>query len=171
MSDKCANAPIAAAFIQNADGTYSPWPVDAGGNPLVAIASAGVVTFTGAVVTPGNPVATTNGMTNYSLISAADTNLTSLKGTAGRVMLLTATNTSAALKYLKLYNKATAPDLTSDTPIYRLGIPAGATISLPLSFTGLFFSLGIAFAITGSLADDDTTNLALGDVLLNISYL
>jgi hypothetical protein len=65
--------------------------------------------------------------TPFRLISAASTNATSLKGSAGVLFAVYAVNLNAAIRYLKFYNKASAPTVGSDTPVLTLPIPASAT--------------------------------------------
>jgi len=55
--------------------------------------------------------------------SAATTNATSAKASAGEVHVILATNTTATVKYLKLYNKASAPTVGTDTPILTIALP------------------------------------------------
>lgn len=102
--------------------------------------------------------------------SAASTNATSLKASAGRVYAVQAYNSTSTVKYLKLYDKASSPTVGTDTPFKTLALPpvAAAAYDWPV---GLYLGTGIAFALTGSVADSDTTALASGDVLaLNIDY-
>lgn len=117
-----------------------------------------------------NCLATTNGGTNYKLNSAATTNATSLKASAGRIHSLVLTNTSAAIKYFKLYNKATAPTVGTDVPVMVIGVPTLSTVVPVVSDIGMFFSTGIAFATTGLSTDADTTAVAVNDLLINAIY-
>ena len=109
--------------------------------------------------------------TAYNLNSAASTNLQFVKASAGTVYSITATNIAAATKYVKIYNKATAPTLASDTPVLTIPVPAAGTVNIPFGATGHRFGTGIAHAITGAAADTDTTAVALGDVKLAIAYI
>lgn len=104
------------------------------------------------------------------LSAAATTNATSVKASAGKVHKIVATVAAAADKFLKFYNKASAPVVGTDTPVLTLLLPASAkNIIIPLD--GQYFSAGIAYAITGAAPDADTTALAAGDVTtLNITY-
>lgn len=104
--------------------------------------------------------------------AAASTNGTSVKGSAGNVFRIRGYNASAGLKYLKLYNKASAPTVGTDVPVLTLALPATAVFDFDLGGAeGHYFSTGIAYAITGAAADNDTTALTAGDVTaLNITY-
>lgn len=104
--------------------------------------------------------------------AAATTNSTLVKGSAGRVVKLSAYNASASVKFVKLYNKATAPTVGTDTPVITLALPAGQLVNYDLAPFGLQFATGIGFGLTGAVADADTTALVAGDVVgLNILYI
>lgn len=112
------------------------------------------------------------GLTPYMLISAATTNSTSVKASAGTLGSVVATNMHATnIAYLKLYNKASGPTVGSDTPVqvYTLAA-AGGGVALTFP-TGMNFSTGIAFAITGAMADSDTTAVALSQVAVSLGYV
>ena len=121
-----------------------------------------------------NDQASREGWTPYKLISAATTNATSVKASKGVVGMLVAMNKASTPAYVKLYNKASAPTVGTDTPVQVFMIPgntAGAGLSLPVPLTGLKFDTGIAFAITGGIADSDTTAVAANDVVVNLGYV
>lgn len=124
--------------------TVSPWSAGVG---------AGVTVSSLSVNAPGIA----------RIASAATTNATSVKAGSGVLTDIFAANTSAAVRYLKLYNKASAPIVGIDTPIMTLPIPAGGSIAPRIGFA-LGFSSGIAYAITGGIADNDATAVAANDV-------
>lgn len=96
------------------------------------------------------------------IAAAASTNLTSVKAGEAVLHSIHVTNISAAVKFLKIYNKATAPVLASDVPAFTMPLPVGHT---GLIFDeGMGLTLGLAYAITGAVADTDTTALAANDV-------
>ena len=101
--------------------------------------------------------------------AAASTNATSVKATPGDVGKISGFNAAAAKRYLKLYNKASAPTVGTDTPVFTLTLPAGAPFNFDLG--NHYFSTGIAYALTVNGADADTTALTAADVeSLNITY-
>jgi hypothetical protein len=106
-----------------------------------------------------------------SLNSAATTNATSTKASAGAIYEISASNMTAAIKYLKLYNKASAPTVGTDVPVLTIPIPANGFVAVPFGELGKVFATGIAFAITGAQAIADTTALAAGDVQLHGTYI
>lgn len=111
--------------------------------------------------------------TSFRLLSAASTNATSLKASAGTLYFLYAVNLNAAVRYLKLYNKASAPTVGTDTPVATLPIPASATgagFVLPMD-PGMDFSTGIAYAVTTGVADADTGAVAANEIILFGLYI
>lgn len=127
----------------------------------------------GRLKTQAKQVAVTDGGTTPSkTISAASTNATSVKASAGNLYGLHASNINAAVRYLKLYNKASAPTVGTDTPVMTLAIPGATTggrldveFAMPLSF-----ATGIAFALTTGVADSDTGAVAANEQVVNLSY-
>ena len=109
---------------------------------------------------------------NRLLSAAATTNSTLVKGSAGRVARIRGYNAKAAVAFLKLYNKATAPTVGTDTPVLTFALAASKEFDIDFNDFGYSFSTGIGFGITGAVADADTTALVAGDVLgLNILYI
>jgi len=111
--------------------------------------------------------------TGFRLVSAASTNATSLKASAGTLYTLTAFNLNAAVRYLKLYNKASSPTVGTDTPVATFAIPAattgaGFTISFPFGFD---FGTGIAYATTTGAADSDTGAVAANEIFIVGTYI
>jgi hypothetical protein len=115
---------------------------------------------------------TAGGLTMHKAVSAASTNATSLKASAGQIYGIQVFNVNAAARYLKLYNKATAPTVGTDTPVKTIMIPgntagAGAVIAWP---PGIAFGTGIAYALTTGIADSDTGAVAASELVVNIDY-
>ena len=105
------------------------------------------------------------------LSSAATTNATLVKNAAGRMFLIMGRNNAAVIRYLKFYNKNSAPTVGTDVPVLTIALDASAKFEIDLNPYGQFFTTGIAFAITGAVADNDTTAIAAADILaLNIWY-
>jgi hypothetical protein len=112
------------------------------------------------------------GWTPYHLISAASTNATNVKNSAGQVGPIAVGNVNASPRYLKLYDKASAPTVGSDTPVWTMIIPgntagAGSNISV---VCGLVFANGISYALTAGMADNDTGAVGVADICLNLGY-
>lgn len=100
----------------------------------------------------------------HRTVSAASTNeqviATSPVYFAGGIF----TNTTAGAKFVKYYNKATAPTVGTDIPLLTISIPANDSKVIELQ-DGVYFSNGISMAITGAGADSDTTNTAANDII------
>lgn len=105
-------------------------------------------------------------LTSRLVSSAASTNATVAKASAGEVHGIVATNTTAAVIYLKLYNKATAPNVGTDTPVMTIALAPNNELSqISISNFGHYFSAGIGFALTGAAADADATAVTAGAVV------
>jgi hypothetical protein len=107
----------------------------------------------------------------YSLIGANTANATLVKAGATFLHSIDFTNINAAVRYLKLYNKATAPAET-DTPKLRIALPGGATggnrsIAFPKPVK---FTLGLGFRLVTGIADNDNTAVAANEQIVNLSY-
>lgn len=113
-----------------------------------------------------------NGTTPYKLISLATTNANIVKASGGNLYSIVALGLTSTVRYLKLYNKATSPIVGTDIPVMTIPIPAntqGAGIAIPFSM-GVNFPLGIGLAITATVADNNTTSIGAGDVIVNLTY-
>ena len=150
----------------------------------ITFASAQPVTQSGTwTVQPGNTAnttpwlvtdtpATSGGLTPYKLISAATTNATSVKASAGQLYGIQVFSINAAARYLKLYDKASAPTVGTDTPVKVILIPgntagAGAVHHIE---KGVAFANGIAFALTTGIQDSDTAAVAANEIVVNLDY-
>lgn len=103
------------------------------------------------------------------LISAANTNATSIKTSAANVGWISAHNVSTSVRYLKIYNKASAPTVGTDVPVQVIPIqPNNEVLFAP--FAGMRLSAGFALAITGGIADNDTTAIGANEVVVNWGY-
>lgn len=110
--------------------------------------------------------------TSHNLAAAATTNATSVKTSAASLYSIMASNTGAAIRYLKLYNKASAPTVGTDVPVLTIPIPAGGFINPPLGAMGVRFATGLAYAITTGAADTDTAAVsAAGEVKVKLDYI
>ncbi len=104
------------------------------------------------------------------LVSAAASVNATLVATSPRYLFqLSGYNAAAAVRYLKIYNKSTAPTVGTDTPIlsYRLAASSNFQIDLP----GYFCSLGLGYGFTTGAADNDTGALTAADIVnFNVIY-
>ena len=122
----------------------------------------------------GSPSTTGGGYSTQHLISggssAATTNATSVKTTATNVGSFTLVNNSASWRYFKVYNKASAPTVGTDTPVRVFGMPPGSCITHNFPH-GLRLTTGLAYAITAGIANTDATAIGAGECSASIDYL
>jgi len=143
-------------FLQNVDtdgGVREPLPVTlvSGGNEV------SLATFSG------------NRLTFRIVSSAASTNATVVKSSPGYGFVVHGYNANAAARYLKLYNKASAPTVGNDVPILTFYLPANDAFDFDLASTR--FTVGIAMAVTTGSPDADTGAVTGGDIMgLNMVY-
>lgn len=142
-----------------------------GGSIAVASGTLNTVGTVTNVTTAGTPLAPA---TPYFVNSLASTNgALILTGTSG-LQALYATNIGATAAFVKLYNKATAPTVGTDVPEMVIPVPAAVAgvpgvVQITPGFNGYRFALGLGIAITGAVADADTTAVAAGQVKVKLS--
>lgn len=147
-------------------GTYATEPIPgaqiSGTQPV-----SGTVTAT---VTGGTVVGVAPTTTNAILSSAATTNGTVAKASAGTIYGLTVSNTGAAAAFVKLHNSTTITVGTTAVAL-TVPVPAGGVVSLAWGTQGMRYATGICYSITNLAADTDTTAVALNQVKVNLSYI
>jgi hypothetical protein len=133
------------------------------------VVSPGVELF--AVQAAPTPV-TTGGLSTSYITSAASTNSTNVKASAGQVYVIHVTNTTATLYYLRMYNLSSAPTCSSATGfVETIPVPASATgagFVRPIDL-GQTYSTGIGYCLTGGGSSTDNTSAATG-VYISILY-
>ena len=131
-----------------------------------------VLVTNGSTISNATLSSANNSATLHQLISAASVNSTLVKSTAGRISGGVVANTTATWRFLKFFNKATAPTVGTDTPVFTVALAPNTTIGLGSVFDqyGLYFGTGITYAITGAAATNDTTAIAAGDIVLSLLY-
>lgn len=102
----------------------------------------------------------------HDIRSLATTNSTLVKAGAGRFYGFILQNTGAAGRWMKFYDKATAPTVGTDSPFWMGNVGAGAVgPQVPfLGFHGVPFALGLGYGITVSQAESDTTAVGANEV-------
>lgn len=149
------------------NGDNSPLSIDSTGSLRAAIIN------NPTVFSIISSTATAQGVVGGKVISAATTNSTLLKATTGNIYYLSASNINAAARYVKIYNKATAPTVGTDVPFLVFMVPgntAGAGTNVALPAVGINFSLGLGLAITTGVADTDTGAVAANEIVVNYGY-
>lgn len=110
------------------------------------------------------------GVSVSKVASAATTNAASVKASPGRLMGWSLTNTTAAFKFFRVFNKASAPTVGTDSPALVIGLPPNSTTTGGFADSGIALGTGIAYAITGLAADLDATATAANDVVGALLY-
>lgn len=111
-----------------------------------------------------------NGSTSSRVVAAATTNATNLKASAGALINIDVYNTAAYDVFLKFYNKASAPTVGTDTPVWTLPIKTGTGYARTFP-AGKWLGTGVSYAITKLQADSDTTVVVAGDLTGSIDWI
>lgn len=126
----------------------------------------GPVTVDGTVTANLQPV-TSGGSSLYRNLDLGVTGQV-VKNGVGQIYGYFIANLGNANRYIKLYDKATAPT-QADTPVatYPLGAGEKANVAFP---NGLAFAAGISLRATTGLADNDVGAPTANDVVVNLNY-
>jgi len=149
---------IASMTALKVDGSAVTQPVSG-----TVTANAGTGTMTVTVVSGA-----TGGDSTFHLVSAASTNATNIKASAGKVTGWYVYNSNANARKVAFHNTAGTP--TAGSSIHSsIVIPglAAANVSFP---DGIDFSTGIAITTVTDLTDAGSTAVALNDLIINIFY-
>lgn len=71
-----------------------------------------------------------------------------IKGSAGQLFNISLENLNATKRYFHLYNKATAPTLSTDTPVRTIVLAGSSSKDLVFNDVGLEFTTGISWSYT-----------------------
>jgi hypothetical protein len=183
IGGKAANSPTAVADLDRVDAwfTYYGAQIVAGTSITAArgmsasMASLSTPTSATARALPAaahvsngatlDPIFKANA-TSRIASAAASVNATSAKASAGEVFRVMGNNVKASVVYLKIYNKATAPTVGTDTPVLTVPIPASGVFNIDVGgMLGFYLGTGIAYGFTTDAADAGTTALLAGDIL------
>jgi hypothetical protein len=131
------------------------------GTPAILSGSALIGDVGGGVRATSGGLSTPNRLTS----AAAGNNSTLVKSSAGRVYKITGYNAATTLRFLKLYNKTTAPVVGTDTPVNTFALPPSKDFDIDFGIIGRSFATGIGFGLSTGVADADTGALVAGDIL------
>ena len=85
-------------------------------------------------------------------------------GAQGRVF-----SAAAAARFVKFYDQAAAPTVGTDTPLFTLGLPAGAAANVEFVHW-IAFANGIGLGATTGAADANTGAPAANDLSVAVFY-
>lgn len=104
------------------------------------------------------------------LLSAANSNnATLVSNQRTKLWRVTGYNAAAAVRYLKLFNKATTPAPGTDTPFMTISLGPTAAFNIPLD--GLTFQTGLGYGLVTGSADNNNTAVTAADIVgLNLLY-
>lgn len=100
---------------------------------------------------------TTQAGTGFQSVTTGVTTPTLVKGALASLYELTLSNPTAVAASVKLYNKAIAPTVGTDTPLATFTLAGGASLVTDFGRLGKVFPLGLAFATTALSAATDIT--------------
>ena len=166
-SAPASNTNAVVQYISVQDYAELTAEITAGRGQTVAGQAIGVAVVSGTVT--ANHGTWTTPATNI-LNSAATTNGTVVKASAGTIYGGRVFNNGAAAAYLKLHNSTTVTVGTTAVAMC-IKIPAGEGLSFDFGTLGARYATGICYSITGGVADTDTAAVAAGQVKVNLSYI
>lgn len=111
---------------------------------------------------------TAGGLSIYRNLDIDETGV-NVKGSAGQLYGWYLFNNAAAVRFVKFYDKATAPTVGTDTPVLTIALPAGAAAN-EIGTHGLPFANGIGVGAVTGVADNNTGAPAANDVVINLFY-
>lgn len=105
----------------------------------------------------------------YKVDALGSTNGVLIQSGPCSVATIFANNASASARFVRLYDKATAPSVGTDIPVAVVTLPASSSKEIPLKYE-LEFVLGLGVSITGAAPYNDGTAVTAHDVQLFIVY-
>lgn len=114
---------------------------------------------------------TSGGLSRSRTLIPNNTTAIVVKASAGQLYKIRATNNSATIAYIKLYD-ATSATAGSGTPVDTIMIPANASGAGIVDTTdiGVPHSTGITYTVTTGIADADTGTPAANAYIVTVFY-
>lgn len=142
--------------------------IPAGSNNIGDVDVLSIAAGTNAIGNVGIIPRTSGGLDTYHLVSAATTNATVVKASAGQLFGWFIYNSNAAARKVAFHNTASSPTAGSSV-FFSLVIPPSSGANV-FSETGITFGTGIAITTVTGLADSDATAVAANDLIINLWY-
>ena len=111
---------------------------------------------------------TSGGLSTSHTVSAASTNATVVKNSAGQLFGWYIYNSNAAARKVAFHNTTSTPTAGSSV-FFSIVIPPTSAANVEFA-NGIAFSSGIAFTMVTGLADSDSTGVAANDLVANLFY-
>lgn len=137
----------------------------------IASDSTGQVALAAGSATVGNvglATRTSGGLTTYHLVSAATTNATVVKASAGQLYGYYIYNNATSMRKVAFHNTASAPTAGASI-FFTINLPASAAANVEFAM-GIAFSSGIAITTVTDNTDAGATAVASGDLTINLFY-
>lgn len=109
-----------------------------------------------------------SGLSIYRNLDANATGA-NIKASTGKIKGWHLYNNATAARYIKFYDKATAPVVGTDTPALTVPLPASSSVSVSFR-DGIDFANGIGIGATNAIADNSTAAPTANDVVVNVFY-
>jgi hypothetical protein len=154
-------ATVSAANALKVDGSAVTQPASLASLPALAAGSA----LAGRVNLDPQ---TANGLSIFHLVSAATTNATNIKASAGQVYGWYVYNSNAAARKLVFHNTAGTPTAGASV-IFAIVIPPSSAANVEFTM-GLAFATGIAITTVTDLTDAGATAVGASDLIINVFY-
>lgn len=164
VDGSAATQPVSGTVA--ATQSTSPWVASAAQSGTWTVQPGNTANTTPWLVTE-SPAAS-GGLTNFHLVSAATTNLTNIKASAGQLYCWYIYNGNAAMRKVALHNTAGTPTAGASVAI-SFPIPAGSAANACIN-GGLPFNTGIGLSTVIEAADNGTTAVGLNDLVINLWY-
>jgi hypothetical protein len=186
QSGRLLRVPILGRYLRIRCTAYTSGTLEAVCDAYKQVNSTGQISTTGTVTVAGDvglaagsaligkvnfAPTSTDPVLHANIISAVGVNATSLKASAGNIQNIQIVSSAATPRYFKLYNKASAPVVGTDTPMITIPLATGASPYNVPPLAGIDFSNGIAYAILLGAQDSATTPFTvIGEVTAQITY-
>lgn len=112
-------------------------------------------------------------MISHKRISTGDTNAVSVTAEPTRLLFVDVSNVNAAVRYIKIYNKASVPTVGTDVPRLTIPVEGGTTGKSTFRFygdKGLDFSAGLGFCMTTEATDAGSTGVSADQHVIMLGY-
>lgn len=107
----------------------------------------------------------------FHIASAANTNATVIKASAGTLWGVSVSNSNASSwRSVKFYDKATTPVPGTDVPILAFSVPPYSVRDIILPAAGVAFATGIGVALVQGAEDLSSVAVGAAEVVLDVFF-